>query len=88
MYTLEDYMVNLFDRKAPKKPTSLTINSDLLVKAKDLQINISAVLESALEEAVKQKKRNEWIEQNSESIIGYNKVIQTFGIFSDDLRSF
>jgi antitoxin CcdA len=88
MYTLEDYMVNLFDRKAPKKPTSLTINSDLLIKAKDLQINISAVLESALEEAVKQKKRNEWIEQNSESISGYNKVIQTFGIFSDDLRSF
>ena len=81
-------MVHLFDRTAPKKPTSLTINSDLLGKAKDLQINISAVLESALEEAVKQKKRTEWIEQNSESINGYNKVIHTFGVFSDDLRTF
>jgi Post-segregation antitoxin (ccd killing mechanism protein) encoded by the F plasmid len=81
-------MVHLYDRTAPKKPTSLTINSDLLVKAKDLQINISAVLESALEEAVKQKKRNDWIEQNSESISGYNKVINDFGIFSDGLRAF
>jgi antitoxin CcdA len=81
-------MVHLFDRTAPKKPTSLTINSDLLIKAKDLQINISAVLESALEEAVKQKKRNDWIENNSDSIIGYNKSINDFGIFSDEIRAF
>ena len=81
-------MVHLYDRTAPKKPTNLTINSDLLIKAKDLQINISAVLESALEETLKQKKRQEWISQNTESIDGYNKAIKNFGIFSDDLRSF
>ena len=81
-------MVHLYDRTAPKKPTSLTVNSDLLVKAKDLQINISAVLESALEEAVKQKKRNDWVKQNNESMNSYNKIINDFGIFSDDLRSF
>jgi antitoxin CcdA len=85
---MEVFMVHLYDHTAPKKPTSLTVNSDLLVKAKDLQINISAVLESALEEAVKQKRRNDWIEQNSESITEYNKVINDFGIFSDDLRVF
>ena len=81
-------MVHLFDRTAPKKPTSLTINSDLLIKAKDLKINISAVLESALEDAVKQKKRTTWIEQNLESINGYNKVLNKLGVFSDDLRTF
>jgi antitoxin CcdA len=81
-------MVHLYDRTAPKKPTSLTINSDLLVKAKNLQINISAVLESALEEALKQKKRKDWIENNSDSIVEYNKIINDFGVFSDELRTF
>jgi antitoxin CcdA len=85
---MEVLMVHLYDRTAPKKPTNLTVNSDLLIKAKDLQINISAVLESALEEALKQKKRQDWIEENSESMDGYNKVINDFGIFSDGLRTF
>jgi antitoxin CcdA len=85
---MEAYMLHLYDRTAPKKPTNLTVNSDLLIKAKDLQINISAVLESALEEALKQKKRKEWIEENSESMDGYNKVINDFGIFSDGIRTF
>jgi antitoxin CcdA len=85
---MEVHMVHLYDRTAPKKPTNLTVNSDLLTKAKDLQINISAVLEYALEEALKQKKRKEWIEENSESMNGYNSVINDFGIFSDGLRIF
>jgi antitoxin CcdA len=85
---MEVHMLSLYDRTAPKKPTNLTINSDLLVKAKDLQINISAVLESALEETLKQKKKQEWLSQNTESIDGYNKSINSFGVFSDDLRTF
>jgi antitoxin CcdA len=85
---MEGPMVHLYDRTAPKKPTNLTINSDLLIKAKDLQINISAVLESALEETLKQKKQQQWIDQNTESIEGYNKIINDFGVFSDGLRAF
>jgi antitoxin CcdA len=81
-------MVNLYDRNAPKKPTNLTVNSDLLSKVKDLQINISAVLEFALEETLKQKKRKDWIDQNSECITAYNNAINNFGVFSDDLRTF
>jgi antitoxin CcdA len=81
-------MLNLYDRNAPKKPTNLTVNSDLLSKAKDLKINISAVLESALEETLKQKKRQEWILNNKDSIEGYNTTINDLGIFSDSMRSF
>jgi antitoxin CcdA len=85
---MEVHMVNLYDRTAPKKPTNLTINSDLLLKVKDLQINISAVLELALEETLKNKKQQEWLNQNTEYIDGYNKSINDFGAFSDDLRTF
>ncbi len=81
-------MLHLFDRNAPKKPTNLTINSDLLTKAKESRINISAVLETALEDTLKQKKRKDWIEQNAKSINDYNQIIDDFGVFSDSMRSF
>ncbi len=41
-------MPQAFDTHAPKKPTNVSINSDLLLKAKALKINLSATLESAL----------------------------------------
>jgi antitoxin CcdA len=81
-------MLALYDRNAPKKPTNLTINSDLLSQAKCFHINISSVLESALEETLKQKKKEEWLKENMESITLYNKSIEEIGVFSDGLRDF
>jgi antitoxin CcdA len=81
-------MVNLYDRNAPKKPTNLTVNSDLLSKAKDLKINISAVLETALADTLVDQKRKQWIAKNAQSIDEYNEAIQSLGVFSDSLRSF
>jgi antitoxin CcdA len=81
-------MISLYDRNAPKKPTNLTVNSDLLSQAKGFHINISSVLESALEEKLKQKKKEEWLKENMESITIYNRNIEDIGIFSDELRDF
>ena len=81
-------MLFLYDLNAIKRPTNLTVNSDLLAKAKELKINISSVLEHALAERVKQTKRNEWLKENSESIANYNSHIESFGLFSDDIRTF
>lgn len=73
---------------APKKPTNLTINSDLLAQAKNLNINISATLETALADKVKQKMQSDWLEENADSIAFYNNHVDAFGVFSDDLRTF
>lgn len=81
-------MLVLYNPNAPKKPTNLTINSDLLNKAKELKINISSVLERALAEKVRQAKKNDWLLENSESITMYNNHIEQFGVFSDDARTF
>jgi len=81
-------MLALYNRNAPKKPTNLTINSDLLIKAKELKINISSVLEQALAERLKQTQKDEWLQENSESIASYNEHIEQFGVFSDTVRSF
>ena len=49
-------MSSLYNTNAPKKPTNLTVNSDLLKQAKDYKINISATLKTALADALKAKK--------------------------------
>ncbi len=78
----------LFNPAAPKKPTSLTINSDLLEKAKNMKINISATLESALIESLKIKQREAWLKENIGAIEKYNELVGSYGLFSDEMRSF
>lgn len=45
---------------APKRAVNLSVNGDLLNKAKDLDIQLSATLEQALAEALKKKLRELW----------------------------
>lgn len=81
-------MFALYDQNAPKKPTNLSINSDLLKKAKELDINLSAALEQVLAEQLKVKQTQEWLEKNKQAIASYNKSVEESGAFSDGLRSF
>ena len=81
-------MLVVYNRKAPKKPTNLTINSDLLNKAKELKINISSVLEHALAERVTQSERDVWLKENADSIASYNEQVNKYGVFSDGIRTF
>ncbi|GAA4941964.1 hypothetical protein GCM10025791_20500 [Halioxenophilus aromaticivorans] len=81
-------MQQLYNSQATKKPTNVSINSDLLSKAKALKINLSATLESALIELVSKKQRELWREENRDTIASYNQLVEEHGAFSDDLRSF
>ncbi len=71
-----------------KKPTNVSINNELLVKAKQLKINLSATLEAALIEVVHAKQRELWKQENAAAIKAYNEMVENHGVFSDDLRSF
>lgn len=81
-------MNQIFDTQAPKKPTNVSINSDLLTKAKELRINLSATLESALIELVNAKQRELWRLENKSAIEAYNRLVDENGVFSDELRRF
>jgi antitoxin CcdA len=81
-------MPNVYDASAPKKPTNLTVNSDLLRIAKELKINVSALLEQALAEEVREQKRQAWLVENKQAIDDYNQFIEHNGNFSDGLRKF
>jgi antitoxin CcdA len=81
-------MKNIYDPEATKKATNLTVNSDLLAKAKELKINVSATLETALSEAVGKKAREQWKIDNKEAIEEYNKFVAKHGCFGDSVRKF
>ncbi len=79
-------MHNIYNRKAPKKPTNLSINSDLLLKARSLKINLSAALESALEDKVRLSARKKWLKENKKAIASLNDLAENNGLFSDSYR--
>jgi antitoxin CcdA len=81
-------MSSSYDCGAPKKLTNPILNIELLRPAKDFDLTISAILETALAEVVKQKRRKEWLEESNEGIEIYNKKVHEFGLFSDELRTF
>lgn len=81
-------MRSAYNTQAPKKPANLSINSDLLGKARDLDINLSATLEHALVDALRAKQREQWLAENAEAIDAYNIHVESQGVFSDGLRSF
>jgi antitoxin CcdA len=66
----------------------LSINSDLLLKARELKINLSATLEHALAERLKEKQRELWLEENKNAVDAYNSFVEKNGVFSDEYRSF
>jgi len=81
-------MQTVFNTNAPKKAANLSVNSELLNQAKALQINLSAVLERALAEAIRDKQRQQWLKDNLQSIEDYNQRVEAEGCFSDSLRNF
>jgi antitoxin CcdA len=81
-------MNRTFDLQAPKKPTNVSINSDLLAKAKELRINLSATLEQALTAEVVARQQELWKAENKSAIEAYNKLVDRNSVFSDEQRTF
>ncbi|MBB5186919.1 antitoxin CcdA [Zhongshania antarctica] len=81
-------MQPLFDLEAPKKPTNLSLNSDLLRKCKDLKINLSATLEQALSDKLAKLNSEKWANENKNAIQAYNHFVDEHGCFGDEFREF
>ena len=71
-----------------KRAANVSINQGLLEDAKALDITLSATLERALEQEVRARKREKWLEENREAIAAYNAFVEENGIFSDHVRLF
>ena len=77
-----------YDRDASRKPTRLSVNSDLLEKARELGVDVATTLEEALASEVHKRQREAWLAENREAIEAYNELVARDGVFSTGLRGF
>jgi len=76
------------NESARRKPTNLSLNSDLLREARAMRLNLSQILEQRLTELLREYRRHEWLRENREAIEDYNRRIERRGVFSDGWRRF
>ena len=67
-----------------KRNTNVYLNADLIAQAKELDLNLSATLNQALELAVKEGQRDRWLKDNRAGLEALNGFVEENGLFSDD----
>jgi antitoxin CcdA len=75
-----------YDLSAPKKATNVSVNSDLLRQAKELGVNVSALVERNLAVFVAELKAQRWEKENASAIDAYNASIAKNGVWCDETR--
>ena len=81
-------MSYVYDTNAPKRATNISVNSDLIKKAKEYRINLSQTLESELEKIIRKKAEENWLNETQEAAEAYNRRIEKYGTFADSIRRF
>ena len=71
-----------------KKAVNVSIPADLLEAARTNEINLSATLAAAIEQSLRQLRREAWLAQNANGIEAYNRDVEQRGTFGDTLRGF
>jgi antitoxin CcdA len=75
-------------RKATRKPTNVSLPSDLLDRAKQLDVNISRASERGLREEVHEAEARAWAAQHAGFIAEMNARIEHDGLPLDEHRLF
>jgi antitoxin CcdA len=71
-----------------KRAANLSVDEQLLERAKRLGLNVSRVLEDGLTRAIREREADEWLRRNRAAIEAYNERVEKHGVFSDGLRAF
>ena len=77
-----------YRKSAARKATNLTLDADVLKRARALGINLSAVLEARLVELISEAERERWRAANREAVEDYNARVARDGAFGDSFRRF
>ena len=71
-----------------KRATNLSLSSDVLEAAKDLQINISQVCDDYLRGLVRLEQERKWRADHADFIAAYNATVEDEGLPLDEWRNF
>jgi antitoxin CcdA len=75
-------------RSTAKKPTNITLSSNVLEEAKSIGINISQACESHLRELIRLKKEERWLQEHQQFVSGYNQTVHDEGLPLDEWKGF
>lgn len=73
----------LYDVSAGKRPVNLTINSDLIEKAREAGLNLSALAEEAMVAALTRMERARWKEEIHRACMAHDAYLAEYGSLSD-----
>jgi len=71
-----------------RKPTNLSIDSELLEEAKAMRVNLSRAAETGLRAAVADAKSELWTKNNASSLKSSNEYVEKNGLPLDKYRQF
>lgn len=75
-------------KEATRQNVNLSIERELLTKARDAGMNLSRTLSRAIDEELRRFAASRWQEENAEGINTLNRISEETGCFSDDYRNF
>ncbi len=71
-----------------RKPANLSLDSDLVSQARDLNINLSRAAEDGIERAIKSERERLWRIENAEAIEASNRYVEKHGLPLAKYRQF
>ena len=72
----------------PRKSTSLSLDADLIARAKAVGVNISRAAEEGIEQDVRRAEAERWKEENKPAFDAYEKFVEEHGILLSKHRMF
>lgn len=69
----------LFDEKAPRRAVNLSLNSDLVSKARSCGLNLSGIAEEAIRREVARIARERFEAEIRRSVVEYEAYLATYG---------
>ncbi|MBL8642330.1 MAG: type II toxin-antitoxin system CcdA family antitoxin [Rhodospirillaceae bacterium] len=75
-------------RKQRRKSVNVSLSAEIVEQAKKLGLNLSAVTEAALLQAVRAAGFEKWKQQNAPALKAHRDRVDAEGALLDDLRTF
>jgi antitoxin CcdA len=71
-----------------RRATNVSLRSDIVAEARDLDINLSQACERGLVETIAEARAARWLADNRGALDSYNQFVETTGLPLEKLRLF
>ena len=80
-------MRQVYDTQAAKRAVNLTLNSDLVEKARAEGLNLSSIAEDAVAAALARRARERWDAEIAEACEAHDRYLEAYGSLGELLRA-